>query len=138
MPSVIVETSVICRLLRAGEELPEKYAGDPLFQFMKYDPDWVWVVERKEDEKIIGYLVTTPVYPMVTMLRVRMDEDAPAHSVIVLLRRFFDDVRRRTFRQMNSQFDMTEEAEKKLAEGMVKFFGGRMFVNVVAPLPKEE
>ena len=136
MESAVEIGLVTARLLDSDEVLPTKYADDPLFKVMKYDPNWVWVVER--ETKVIGYLITTPVYPMVTLLRLRMDDDAPAHSVIVLLRKFFHDVRQRTFKTMNSQFDLTEEAEKKLAYGMVKFFGGRMFVNVVAPLPKED
>lgn len=136
MSETLTERALAARLLRVGEVLPEKYDSDPLFQVMKYDPNWVWVLE--EEGQVAGYLITTPTYPMVTMLRVRIDDSTSASGLIVLLRQFFHDIRQRTFQTVSSHFDMTEETEKRLAYCMVKLLNGRMFVNVCAPLPKEE
>lgn len=134
--SAVAVEQVSARLLRSGEQLPLRLIDDWLLQLIKLDSNWIWIAEK--DSVVIGCLVAMPQYPMVNMLRLRMDSDAPHHGMLVLLRQFFRDCRQRTFQSMCCQFDMNVTIENRLGMCMAKRFGGKTFVNVCAPLPKED
>lgn len=137
MPETVTERAVFARQLLPGEHLPERYFGDPLFGAIFFKPDWCWVIEQHNE--IIGYLFAPPCEgeKAVTMMRLKMDDNAPEHSVLVLLRQFFRDCRARGVTATFSHFDPMEETENRLAALMVKCFGGKLFWNVCAPIPKE-
>lgn len=134
--AVAVMEKVSARLLRPGEQLPLQLIDDWLLQLVKLDHNWIWVAEK--DSVAIGCLVTLPQYPMVNMLRLRMASDAPPHGMLVLLRQFFRDCRQRTFQSACCQFDINVTVDNRLAMCMAKRFGGQTFVNICAPLPKED
>ena len=127
---------ITARLLGFTERLPEKYADDPLFKTIYLDPMWIWVAEQ--DGRVIGYLIAAPAHNSnVTLLRVRIDEEVPPHGLLVLSREFFRDMRKRNIQGMFSHFDLSVKTERQIAYGMVKFLGGKVFINVCAPIPKE-
>lgn len=125
--------TLTARLL--GEtRLPRDYADDGVWDTVKPDANWIWVLEQEGE--IVGMLVGAPAYPYVTLLRARIDPGTPPSGFLVLLRQFFRDARQRTFTSMLSHFDFSQEAEKRLALCMTKFFGGKLYYNVTAQLPK--
>ena len=131
-----VPSPITARLLGFTERLPEKYADDPLFKTIYLDPMWIWVAEQ--EGVLVGYLIAAPAHNRnVTLLRVRMDADVPPHGLLTLAREFFRDMRARNVQGMFSHFDLSVEAERRIAYGMVKFLGGKVFINVCAPIPKE-
>lgn len=134
MPNTVTELAA--RTLLYGEYLPQKYSDDLLLKQILLNPDWTWVIE--EDSRIIGYLIAAPVNQWALLLRVRMDEGAPPHGLLVLIRQFFHDMRMRNIQGMFSHFDMTVDAENRLALSFVKFLGGKMFMNVCCAIPKEK
>lgn len=118
--------------------LPERYFADPLFGAIYFRPEWCWVAERAGE--IIGYLFAPPAEGgrMVTLMRLKMDQDAPEHAMLVLLRQFFRDAGARGIQGTYSHFDPTIATEWRLADLMLRRFGGRLFLNVCAPMPKKE
>ena len=69
---------ITCRVLGPNGVLPDKYADDTLWKVAKPDPQWIWVLER--DGQMVGFLATAPTYPMITMLRLRIDELVHRHE----------------------------------------------------------
>lgn len=130
-----VPSPITARLLGFTERLPVKYADDPLFKTIYLDPSWTWVAEQEGE--IVGYLLAAPAGTNVTLLRVRMDANVPPHGLLVLGREFFRDMRIRGVQGMFSHLDLSTEVERRIVYGMMKFLGGRVFINICAPIPKE-
>ena len=88
--------------------------------------EWVWVA-IKEGE-VVGLLVAAPCHGLVYLARFQTVQNAPASTMLHLLRRCFADCRQRGFGGYFSQVNPTLETERKII-GLVRANGGTQVID---------
>jgi hypothetical protein len=133
----VQQSETTTRTLRHGERAPECLA-EPLFLLADLDPDWVWIAEH--NGAVVGTVVACGCHGIALILRVRMSENAPRTALLILLRRFFADLRERKCNGYMVWFDPTNESEKVLqviAEKLGGIVVDRPGIGVASRLPAE-
>ena len=132
------QQAVTARTLRPGEPPPEQF-GETFLHLRGLDREWIWIVEHSG--MTVGLLIAAPCHGIGMILRVRTDPDtAPRSALLVLLRKFFSDLRARGYQGFMSWFDETNDDERilqKIAEQLGGLVVSRPGVAVASFLPPE-
>lgn len=102
---------MIARHLQQGEALPDGLMRG-LDQLGTLDTYWTWVVENEVG--LIGVLVASPVYGMVLILKLNMHSQAPNTAIVLLLRKFLEEIKARSMKGYLVWFDQDRPEEKRL------------------------
>lgn len=131
-------TETTVRTLRKGEPMPE-HIGEPFLKIASIDPDWIWVAEYEGE--VIGIIIAAYCHGFALVLRVKMEPDAPRPALLILLRRFFSDLRKRGLVGYVSWFEdksYDEQTLRRISESLGGIVQSRPSVIVASLLPKED
>lgn len=131
-------TAISARVMEPGECIPENLV-DAFTKMPSLDLNWVWTVVD-ESGTTVGLIVAAPCHGVAMILRVKTVEGAPSSALIVLLRKFFADVRKRGLAGFMTFLDANTDTEKRLLV-LSKKIGGKIIgmpvCAVGSPLPPE-
>lgn len=118
-----------CRTLAEGEQFPQHLNTG--FEDMPVMNSFCWVAET--GQRIVGALLAAPCHGLIFIVRLKIEEYAPAITASLLLRSLMRDSERMGFKGFFTFIDPSRETERVLL-GICRKAGGKQLENLQVPL----